>query len=73
MLSQLRPRLAPGALLVFDELFNYGGAQSHEFRAVWEELTCRGVELRWEGCEHRGCMAAVATVVSNAAFDQHRS
>lgn len=30
-------RLAPGAILLFDEFFNYPGWQQHEFRA-WEEF-----------------------------------
>jgi len=31
-------RLRPGAVLVFDELFNYRGYQEHELRALWEFL-----------------------------------
>ena len=29
----LSPRIAPGAVIVFDEYFNYPGWQQHEFRA----------------------------------------
>lgn len=62
VLCHIRPRLRPGAILVFDELMNYGGAQSGEFRAVWEALECRGVRLRWVGCGRKDAMAAVAVV-----------
>jgi predicted O-methyltransferase YrrM len=37
VLEHTADRLAPGAVVVFDEFFNYPGWQQHEFRA-WEEF-----------------------------------
>ena len=36
VLTALEPRLAPGALLVFDELINYPGFEKHELKALLE-------------------------------------
>ena len=30
------PRLAPGAVIVFDEFFNYKGYELHEYKAFFE-------------------------------------
>ena len=38
VLDQLSPRMSPGTVLVFDELFNYPEYLSHEMRALWEFL-----------------------------------
>ena len=40
------PRLMPGALIVFDEFFNYKGYELHEYKAFFEvterfDLACR--------------------------------
>jgi Methyltransferase domain len=40
VLDLIGDRLAPGAVLLFDEFFNYPGWQRHEFRA-WEEFVAR--------------------------------
>ena len=41
-LSMLADRLAPGALLLFDELVNYPGWREHEAKALWEFLGATG-------------------------------
>lgn len=38
VLDNIIPRLAPGAILVFDEYFNYPGWQEHEHRALRESV-----------------------------------
>jgi hypothetical protein len=40
VLEQVGPRLAPGAVVMFDEFFNYPGWEQHEFRA-WQEYLDR--------------------------------
>ncbi len=48
VLDQVGPRLAPGAVIVFDEYFNYPGWEQHEHRA-WQEYVARtGVGFRYE-------------------------
>lgn len=38
VLDALRPRLVPGSVLVFDELYGYPGWREHEYRALREVL-----------------------------------
>ena len=45
-LTHLAPRLAPNAVLCFDELINYPGYAAHEMRALIELLRARGLSLR---------------------------
>ena len=45
VLRHLPPRLAPGAVVLFDELVNYPGFEDHEMRALYE---AHGRGLRWE-------------------------
>jgi hypothetical protein len=42
VLDRLGPRLAPGAVIVFDEYFNYPNWQEHEFRAFQEFVRAQG-------------------------------
>ena len=44
-LEWLRPRLAVGALVTFDELWNYPNAAEHELKALYE--TFSGVSYEW--------------------------
>jgi predicted O-methyltransferase YrrM len=37
--SQLRDRIAPGTVIVFDEYFNYPGWRQHEYKAFQEFIT----------------------------------
>lgn len=43
VLSQLRDRIKPGTIIVFDEYFNYPGWQQHEFKAFQEFCEANGV------------------------------
>ena len=43
ILEHLGSRLAPGAILIFDEFFNYPGWEEHEFRAFSEFAGARGL------------------------------
>jgi hypothetical protein len=44
--SPAEGRLAPGAILVFDELVNYPGCEDHELRALYEASE-RGLRFDW--------------------------
>ena len=46
-LSLLSKHIAPGCILIFDELFNYAAYRDHEAKALWEWLnaTQRRVEI----------------------------
>ncbi len=48
VLEALAPRLHPGAILIFDEYFNYPNWRAHEFRAFqeWIETTGRAYAYR---------------------------
>lgn len=39
MLTLLEDRIAPGAIVVFDELVNYPAYREHEVKALWEWLS----------------------------------
>lgn len=48
VLDHVGPRLAAGAVIVFDEYFNYPGWEQHEHRA-WQEYVARtGVRFQYE-------------------------
>ena len=49
VLGALAPVLADGALVVFDELFNYDGFERHEARALHELLDGGGWRAEWIG------------------------
>lgn len=46
-LALLAPRIAPGTVIVFDELVNYPGWDRGEFRALVEATLERGWEFEW--------------------------
>jgi predicted O-methyltransferase YrrM len=46
-LDALGPHLKPGAILVFDEYFNYPGFRAHEYRACAEFLAQAGRRIEW--------------------------
>jgi len=48
VLTQLRDRIGPGTILVFDEYLNYPGWQQHEFRA-FREFTTGGRAYEYVG------------------------
>ena len=45
----LHARLGPGAIVAFDEYFNYHGWQRHEFKAFQEYVRARGVRYEYLG------------------------
>jgi hypothetical protein len=57
-------RLRRGTVVVFDELFNYCGFESHEFKALFELVhDCDfGLEYEWIGVEVKGNMRAAFVV-----------
>jgi hypothetical protein len=46
VLTHVRPHLADGAVIVFDELWNYPGFEQHEMRALYE-ATEDGLRYDW--------------------------
>jgi predicted O-methyltransferase YrrM len=63
VLDLLGDRLVPGAVVVFDEYFNYPGWQDHEHRAWMEFVERTGVTYRWEAysLDHEQLVATVLT------------
>lgn len=52
VLDAVGPRLAPRAVIVFDEFFNYPGYKHHEFKAFHEWVASSGAKyefLGWSG------------------------
>ncbi len=47
--DSLRDRIAPGAILVFDEFFNYVGWRNHEYRAFTEFIEESGLTFEYFG------------------------
>ncbi|HVZ18335.1 MAG TPA: class I SAM-dependent methyltransferase [Terriglobales bacterium] len=47
--QQLGPRLKPGAVIVFDEYFNYPGWRQHEFKAFQEFIEASGRSYEYIG------------------------
>jgi hypothetical protein len=39
-LDKIRPHLAAGSILVFDEIWNYVGFEEHEMKAFYESQLC---------------------------------
>lgn len=49
VLQQLTPRMGPGTVMVFDELFYYPTREKHEAKALYEWLVETGSEVDWIG------------------------
>jgi predicted O-methyltransferase YrrM len=49
VLDLTAPRLAPGAVIVFDEFFNYKGYELHEYKAFFEFVERWSVSYRFIG------------------------
>ena len=47
--EQLRPRIASGTVIVFDEYFNYPGWRAHEYKAFQEFIASSGLSYRYLG------------------------
>ena len=59
VLRTLAPRLKPGAILVFDEYFNYPNWQRHEWRAFQEFIRDTGMSYRYLGFAQKNGHVAV--------------
>ena len=59
VLKHLRPRLAPGSVVVFDEYFNYPNWQRHEWRAFQEFVRDTGIGYRYLGFAQKNGHVAV--------------
>ena len=46
-LSHVRPMLADGAIIAFDELLNYPGFEKHEMLALYEVTEEAGLQFEW--------------------------
>jgi hypothetical protein len=60
-LEHVQTHLAPGAVLVFDELLGYPGYEAHEWRALAEAVE-RGLRIEWVCVSECGEKAAVRVV-----------
>jgi len=60
--EQLRARIVPGTVIVFDEYFNYPGWRAHEYKAFQEFITQSGLSYRYLGLSaEKGHVAVVIT------------
>ena len=59
VLSELRERIVPGTVIVFDEYFNYPGWQQYEYRAFQEFTEESGTAYEYIGYCRNGQHAAV--------------
>ena len=48
VLTQLKDRIQPGTVIVFDEYFNYPGWRKHEHRAFVEFIDATGLSFRYD-------------------------
>jgi hypothetical protein len=69
ILDAFGPRLQPGAIVLFDEYYNFPRWQEHEFKAFQEYVTGTGVEYEYIAYSVTGQQAAVR-ILKNPA---HRS
>lgn len=47
--TQLRNRIVPGTIILFDEYFNYPGWELHEFKAFQEFVSATGLQYEYIG------------------------
>ncbi len=59
VLGLLKDRLRDGAILVFDEYFNYPGWEQHEYKAFLEFIDQSGFKFEYLGCNPRHQQVAV--------------
>jgi Methyltransferase domain len=58
--EQLRGRIKPGTVIVFDEYFNYPGWRAHEYKAFQEFIAASGLSYRYLGfAAEKGHVAVV--------------
>jgi hypothetical protein len=53
ILTNLRPHIAPGTVIVFNEYYNYPGWQQHEIKAWHEFVRETGTRYRYVNCNRR--------------------
>jgi hypothetical protein len=63
----LGSRLQPGAIVLFDEYYNFPRWQQHEFKAFQEFVEKSGVEYEYIGYSVTGQQVA-ARILSNPLF-----
>ena len=63
----LGPRLQPGAIVLFDEYYNFPRWQEHEFKAFQEFVAAAGVEYEYIAYSVTGQQAAVR-IISNPRY-----
>ena len=63
------PRLQPGAIVLFDEYYNFPRWQQHEFKAFREYVAKSGVEYEYIGYSVTGQQVAVR-ILKNPAYTQ---
>jgi hypothetical protein len=49
LFTQLRERIVPGTIILFDEYFNYPGWEMHEFKAFQEFVETTGMQYEYIG------------------------
>jgi len=59
VLQLVGPRLRPGSIIHFDELYNFPGWQQHEFRAWNEYVEQTGMEYSYIAYAYNDCQVAV--------------
>ena len=66
--QQLGARLQPGAIVLFDEYFNYPGWQEHEHKAFKEFVAASGVRYEYVAYSVTGQQVAVR-ILANPLYD----
>ncbi len=60
--SELRERIGPGTVILFDEYFNYPGWRAHEYKAFQEFIASTGLSYKYIGVSaEKGHVAVVIT------------
>jgi hypothetical protein len=60
--SELRERIVPGTVIVFDEYFNYPGWRAHEYKAFQELIASTGLTYKYIGVSaEKGHVAVIIT------------
>jgi len=60
--SELRERIGPGMVILFDEYFNYPGWRAHEYKAFQEFIASTGLSYKYIGVSaEKGHVAVVIT------------
>lgn len=62
VLTQLRERIVPGTIIIFDEYFNYPGWEMHEFKAFQEFVDSTGLQYEYIGVHPNHQQVAVRVV-----------